>query len=110
MKLPRGWAFGWILLVPGLGALPALALDAPHSLHHTRPSQTHLVKSHRRAAHHSAAAAGHASKSAPQSIVAHTAAATHAAAKSIPAGQHSSLTAATSTRGRVRRASLTRRH
>jgi penicillin-binding protein 2 len=111
MRLSRGWAFGWILLVPGLGAMGAAALDTPHSLHHARPSQTHLIKSHRSASHHSASAAAvHASKAVPRSIVAHTAEATHAAAKAVPAGQRTHLTARTSTRSRVRRASLTRRH
>jgi len=65
MKTSRVWASGlrisrlaFALMVAGLGAVPALALDVPHGLHHVRTGAPHLAESHHR--HAAAHAAAHA--------------------------------------------------
>ncbi|MGD0938412.1 MAG: penicillin-binding transpeptidase domain-containing protein [Terracidiphilus sp.] len=74
------------LLVAAFGAMTAAALDAPHTLHHARAGESHLVNTHH-AAHHSVA---HAARPAAHSPV---------------AVRSSSVSTA-----RVRRAALTTRH
>ncbi|MGA3048676.1 MAG: penicillin-binding transpeptidase domain-containing protein [Terracidiphilus sp.] len=51
-------ALGLALITSGFGALSATALDAPHSLHHARTSESHLTEPHRTAGHHIAARGG----------------------------------------------------
>jgi penicillin-binding protein 2 len=110
MKLSRVLALGLspalVLLV--MGTVSASALDAPHLLHHTKPSESHLTGSHRR--HSSAHAASHtatpANKStASKSTTAH-AAISHPANSSASATQ-ARLTPRGSTRVGARRAALT---
>ncbi len=103
MKLSRISALGLVPLALGFGALGAVALDAPHTLHHTRTSESHLPASHHAASHRGAA---HSSNSASKT------AASHAAAKSTPAHTATAhLTARGTARAGARRAALTsRRH
>lgn len=104
MKMSRISAFGLLFLVPGFVALSAAALDAPHTIHHARATESHLSASHR-AGHRAAAPAAHRSASARSSK-------SHAAQKTLPAGKRVRLTARGSARAGARRVALTtrRRH
>ena len=89
MTVSRVWAIGLVLF--GFGALGAAALTAPHTLHHARSAERHLVQPHR-ANHSGAHVAGRAARSA----------ATHSPAR---------LTTRGLARAGARRAALThRRH
>jgi membrane carboxypeptidase/penicillin-binding protein len=104
MKISRIWAFGLLssLVVAGISLNQAAAspLDAPHSLHHAKPSEPHLTESHRRhTASHSAALA--------KSPTARAATSGHAASVSHHARTASRGTTAAGTR---RVALTTRRH
>ena len=107
MKLSRVWSFG---LVPGLvlacfgfGNGGAGALNAPHSLHRAKASETHLAEPHRGIGHHAAA---HVSGPAARSTKA-GAASTHAASKTAPAGQQARLTPRGQARASARRVAFT---
>ena len=105
MKLSRILPFG---LIPALvsfvmGTVGAAALDAPHVLHHGKPSESHLTASHRR--HMGAHAASHTASPAAKSTT------THAATNSSASGEQAILTSRGRARAGVRQAALTsRRH
>jgi penicillin-binding protein 2 len=105
MKLSRILAFGLVpalfsFVVSTVGAAP---LDAPHLLHHGKPSESHLTGSHRRRA--SAHAASHTATPAAKSTT------VHAAAGSSASGTQATLTSRGRARAGARRAALTtRRH
>lgn len=92
------WAWGLILLVCGWCAASATALDAPHTLHHSKPASQHL-SGHARA-HHRASVHRSAAKSASSARTTSQGAASRRVVRSSKAGTAS-----------LRRASLrTRRH
>src|ERR1035438_3072562 len=97
MKISRVWAFGLFpaLVMAGLRTVGAAPLDAPHSLHHVRTSEPHLVESHRR--HATARAVSRAGTPAAKSTTAHGATGPTAARTTPRSGA----------RGGLRRASLT---
>jgi membrane carboxypeptidase/penicillin-binding protein len=97
MKLSRISALGLLLFAPGFVAVAAVALDAPHTLHHARSAESHLSASHR-TGHRAAAPAAQRSTTA-------RAGATHT-----PAGQQARLTPRGTARAQARRAALTSRH
>ncbi|MGO8932890.1 MAG: hypothetical protein ACLQDA_04200, partial [Terracidiphilus sp.] len=98
MKLSRISAFGLLLLAPGVAALFAAALDAPHPLHHSRAAESHLSESHH-ASHRAAARRSAAAR----------AGATHGAQKTLQDRSQPRLTARGSARAGARRVALTRR-
>jgi membrane carboxypeptidase/penicillin-binding protein len=100
MKLSRISALGLLLLAPGFAAMAAAALDAPHTLHRARATESHLSASHR-TGHRAAAPAAQRSTTA-------RAGTTHAAQR--PAGQQARLTPRGSVRAQARRVALTSRH
>ena len=100
MKLSRISAIGLLLLAPGFAAMAAAALDAPHTLHRARATESHLSASHR-TGHRAAAPAAQRSTTA-------RAGTTHAAQR--PAGQQARLTPRGSVRAQARRVALTSRH
>jgi membrane carboxypeptidase/penicillin-binding protein len=107
MTVSRLSALGLALIVSGFGALGAAALDAPHSLHRTRASDSRLIEPHRTAGHRDAVhgtkpAASHA---APKSTTAH-ARSTHTG----PVREQAHLTARGQARAIARRAALTTHH
>ena len=109
MKLSRTWSFGLALaiVVAGLGSGSAVALDAPHTLHHVRSTEPRLTESHRRHA------AGHATVPAARSSRGYATARSnsgHALAKAAPAPQQARLTPRGRARAEARRVSLTIRH
>jgi penicillin-binding protein 2 len=57
MKLSRGLPLGLaaVLVTVGIGTVGAAPLDAPHTLHHGKASESHLTVSHRAGSHRSAA-------------------------------------------------------
>ncbi len=65
MKLSWVWFMGSVLVLCGVGAPSAAALDAPHTLHRPRPATQHLTETHRAPAHHAAARSAKPSKAAP---------------------------------------------
>ena len=81
MKISRIWALGLLsaFLTTGLDTAGAIAMDVPHTLHHSRTSAPHLTESHRR----------HASSSAARSTT--NAGKGHAAAKASTAGRRARL-------------------
>ena len=106
MKISRIWALGLssALVAAGTGAA---ALDAPHTLHHARASESHLTETHR---HHAAHAASHAAAAQQKSAPAHAAAGTahhRPGAKSGAPAQQAALTPRGAARATARRASLT---
>jgi len=106
MKLSWVWAIGMILGCTG----GAAALNAPHTLHHAKTAEPHLVEPHRAGGHHAAAA--HSAR--PETKSAKTHAKTEAAPARQPgkAGrQQARLTARGTSRASARQAALTsRRH
>jgi penicillin-binding protein 2 len=99
MKFPRIWASTLVLIGFGMGAGVATALNAPHTLHHAKATESHLAEPHR-ASHSAASHAGTARSSA-----------SHAARKSESAGNTAHLTARGRARATARRAAFTtRRH
>lgn len=90
MTLSRVWAWGAVIGGFVGTSTMALALNAPHTLHHSKSTQAHLSETHRATSHHSAA---HSSTHA----VAHNSTIHH-------------TRAAVSTHGTLRRASLHVRH
>ena len=106
MKISRIWALGLssALVAAGTGAA---ALDAPHTLHHARASESHLTETHR---HHASHAASHAAAAQQKSAPAHAAAGTahhRPGAKSGALAQQAALTPRGAARATARRASLT---
>jgi membrane carboxypeptidase/penicillin-binding protein len=116
MKVSRLSVPGLVLIAFGFGAFRAGALDAPHSLHRSKASESRLTEPHRAAGHHEAArgTASASSHAAPKTTTAH--AATHAgtlhavAAHSTPSREQAHLTARGQTRANARRVALTGRH
>jgi penicillin-binding protein 2 len=105
MKISRILASGFVpaLVSIVMSAGSAAALDAPHVLHHSKPSEPHLTSSPRR--HGSAHAVSHTASSAGKLTTA------HAAASSPTAGKQARLTPRGRARAGVRHAALTtRRH
>jgi penicillin-binding protein 2 len=92
MTVSRVWALGLVLVGLGAGVPGAAALNAPHTLHHAKIAERHLVQPHR-SLHSGARAAKSARRSSG-----HAKAETRLVSKGMP-------------RGAARRASLThRRH
>jgi membrane carboxypeptidase/penicillin-binding protein len=56
MKFSCACATALVLVVGVAGSTGAMALDAPHTLRHSRISPPHLTETHRAASHHAAAA------------------------------------------------------
>ena len=96
MTVSRFWAFA--LIVFALGAIPASALDAPHTLHHARVPERHLVVPHRAAGH---SAAAHSGGLAARST------ASRSNVQSTPSQQQVHLTARGKARAGARRLALT---
>jgi membrane carboxypeptidase/penicillin-binding protein len=106
MNFFRGWTVALVpaLVLAGVGAGPASALDAPHNQRHAKPNESHLTEPHR-AAHRTAA---RAAKPAARST---SAVAAHPAHNAVPATQQPHLTPRGTARATARRAALsTRRH
>jgi penicillin-binding protein 2 len=105
MKLSRVLAFGLVpaLVTVGFGTAGAAPLDAPHTLHHGKASESHLTVSHRAVSHRSLVHAG--TQSAPG-----RAGTGHTPAEATVAGQQVRLTPRGSARVAARRASLTSSH
>jgi membrane carboxypeptidase/penicillin-binding protein len=81
----------------------ALALNAPHALHHAKSTESHVVEPHRAAGHR--AAASHAAKPEAKTQAA------HAKTQAAPARQQAHLTARGKARSGARQAALaSRRH
>ncbi len=110
MKTSRIGALGLMtaLVIAGLGAANAVALNVPHTLHRSRSGAAHLPEPHRHAGH-----AGLAGKRSPmaKSSTAHASAghvvAGHAAAKAASAGRRASLAPRGAAVATARRAALT---
>ncbi len=106
MKLSCVWAIGIVLGCTG----GAAALNAPHTLHHAKTTEPHLVEPHRASGHHAAAA--HSAR--PEAKSTKTQAKTEAAParqQSKAGRQQARLTPRGTARAGVRRAALTsRRH
>ncbi|MGA2276650.1 MAG: penicillin-binding transpeptidase domain-containing protein [Terracidiphilus sp.] len=98
MSCSRVWAVALVLTISGLGAEGGWALDAPHTLHHAKRAESHLMETHR-AAHHAAAPVARSTTPSLRSP--------HSASSAAPGRHKAHLTA----RG-ARRAALTmhRRH
>jgi len=117
MRFSRLSALGLALIVPGFGPLGAAALDAPHSLHHAKTSESHLTVPRRPAGHHDAAraaksaSASSVSRTTP-SVAAHSGTTlTSTAHPGAPARQPAHLTARGQARANARRVAITsRRH
>jgi penicillin-binding protein 2 len=93
MKLSRVWALGMVPVLV-LAATAAAALNAPHTLHHSKATEPHLSEAHRAGGHHAARTAVKETASRP--------AGTSAVARLTPRG---------ASRASVRQAALrTRRH
>ncbi len=104
MRLSPVLATGLILIWSGVGGFGAVALDAPHTLHHAKATEPHLTERHRAGSHHAAAhaarpAAGHT-----------TARGANAKTPASPARQQAKLTARGKARAEARRTALTTRH
>src|ERR1035438_4632438 len=88
MTVSRVWALGLVLVGLGAGVPGAAALNVPHTLHHAKIAERHLVQPHR--ALHSG---------------------TRAARSSVRSAAHAKAESRLVSRGPARRASLThRRH
>jgi penicillin-binding protein 2 len=114
MRVSRLSVLGIALVAVGFGAFRAGALDAPHSLHRAKPSESRLTLPHRSAGRHEPAhsAASAASHAAPKTTAAHTAshaAPSHAAAAAhaAPAREQAHLTARGQTLANARRVAVT---
>ena len=116
MKVSRLSVFGLTVIVLGFGAFRAAALDAPHSLHRSKASESHLTEPHRAASHHESThgAPPASSHAAAKTTAAHAAAhagTSHAtAAHSAPAREQAHLTARGQARTSAHRVALTGRH
>jgi membrane carboxypeptidase/penicillin-binding protein len=108
MKISWVWAFGLVLIGSGVGAGNAMALNAPHALHHARTTEPHLVEPHRSAGHRAAAPAAKATtrSTAAKSKSARSAARANAKnqAQVAPTGRQARLTARGRGRASARRA------
>ena len=116
MKVSRLSVLGIALITVGFGAFRAGALDAPHSLHRAKASESHLTlprhaTGRREAAHSAAPAASHAAPKTTAHTTSH-AAASHAApaAHSAPAREQAHLTHRGQSRANARRVAVTGRH
>ncbi len=114
MNFSRVWTCALVLIGFGVGAGFAAALDAPHTLHHTKVTTPHLSESHRSASHHAAAARA-ARPTGRRSTTAHAgtahATAAHAAPKAAPARQQAHMSTRGSSRASARRTAVSsRRH
>jgi penicillin-binding protein 2 len=110
MKLSCVWTVGLVLVGTSIGAPGASALNAPHSIHHAKAAEPHLVEPHRAAGRRAEAhvAAQPATKSAKARSEAKPARA-KGKGKAAPAGQPARLTARGQSRASLRRAALTAR-
>jgi len=114
MKVSRLSVLGLALLGLGFGAFRAGALDAPHSLHRSKASESRLTEPRRAAGHRDPAHATTTAHTAPKAPahatgragIAHAAPATH----SVPAREPAHLIARGQTRANARRVALTGRH
>lgn len=116
MRVSRLSVAGLALIALGFGAFRAGALDAPHSLHRAKPSESRLTLPHRAAGHHEAA---HSAKPATSHAAAATASArttphpgtSHATAPAhaVPAREQAHLTPKGRTSANARRVAVTRR-
>ena len=111
MKLSRVWASGLVLAVSGMGAVGAVALNAPHTLHHAKAAESHLVEPHRAGAHRAGAQDARPAAKSRTAHAAATPAATNRSAKTRGAASAAParLTARGRSRASLRRASLTSR-
>ncbi len=111
MKLSCVWTVGLVLVGTSIGAPGALALNAPHSIHHAKTTEPHLVEPHRTTGHRAEAhaAAKPAGKSAKARSGARPARAKGRVAKAVPAEQPARLTGRGQSRASLRRAALTAR-
>jgi membrane carboxypeptidase/penicillin-binding protein len=102
MNTSRLWAIALVLTGLGFTARSATALDATHTLRHSRSTESHLTQTHRAGHRVSAHTAGSAS--------AHVETAPATSAHAAPAGQPARLTARGRARSSARRVALTTRH
>lgn len=110
-------ALGLALIVPAFGALGAAALDAPHSLHHAKASESHLTEPRRSTGRHDAAHSTKPTSASGMSTTTHSAAVHSGTTHAAPAHtgesvrQQAHLTARGQTRANARRVAITsRRH
>ena len=55
MRLSTVWALGLVPVLAGFGMEQAMALNAPHTLHHAKTAEPHLTEPHRTAGRHASA-------------------------------------------------------
>ena len=109
MKISREWVIGLAVCGLGFGPLRVVALDAPHTLHHTHSPESHLSEGHRRqSGSHSASHAQGSARNPANGL--HSAAKSQPAAKGTPAGEQARLTVRGSARASARRAALSTHH
>jgi hypothetical protein len=103
MTVSRVSALGLVLTGFGLCTIGAAALNAPHTLHHAKAPERHLVEPHRAAGHSAAAhVAAPATRSAARS-------GSHAKAQAASSRNEPKLTARGKGRASLRRAALVAR-
>ena len=55
MRLSTVWALGLVPVLAGFGMEQAMALNAPHTLHHAKTAEPHLTEPHRTSGRHASA-------------------------------------------------------
>jgi membrane carboxypeptidase/penicillin-binding protein len=106
MRLSCAGAVGLFLIGSLGGSLSAAALNAPHTLRHSKAAEPHLTETHRSAGHR---AVVHAGKPAARQTPAH-ASASHTSSKTAANSQPAHLTSRGRARASARRVALTSRH
>jgi membrane carboxypeptidase/penicillin-binding protein len=116
MKVSRRSVAGLALIALSFGVYRAGALDAPHSLHRAKPSESRLTEPHRaagrrEAVHGSKPATSHAASKSTTARITPQVASSHArqSAHAAPAREQAHLTARGQTRANARRVAVTSR-